>query len=294
MAGSAWGRQVLYVWAGLDLLLITLAAWSAAGVDAALPLGYGVTIVFAVVFPIRGQAAFLAAMLACYTGVLLSTEFEFLPLAMLATLGAPACFLEVRRRIDAVDGSASRPSGGGRSPAGGGDRARPSGRRSRGRAARGRSSCRRGTRRRRSTSRTPSRGRSRPTSTSARRAAAIRSGVGPDRRPRRGQDVIVVAAGDDERQTTRILREAGLEAIAATPIIVGDRPGAILLVASDEPDPITPPELDAFAMLAAPAGLALVNAARAVDERTATEVAEATEPAWMQGRPGRARHAAVR
>ena len=106
MAGSAWGRQVLYVWAGLDLLLITLAAWSAAGVDAALPLGYGVTIVvFAVVFPIRGQAAFLAAMLACYTGVLLSTEFEFLPLAMLATLGAPACFLsrEVRRRID-VDG----------------------------------------------------------------------------------------------------------------------------------------------------------------------------------------------
>ena len=94
---------------------------------------------------------------------------------------------------------------------------------------------------------------------------------------------VVVAAGDDERQTTRILREAGLEAIAATPIIVGDRPGAILLVASDEPDPITPPELDAFAMLAAPAGLALVNAARAVDERTATEVPTTTEPAVDAG-----------
>ena len=64
---------------------------------------------------------------------------------------------------------------------------------------------------------------------------------------------VVVAAGDDERQTTRILREAD-SGDRRHADIVGDRPGAILLVASDEPDPITPPELDAFAMLAAPAG----------------------------------------
>lgn len=286
MAGSAWGRQVLYIWAGLDLLLITLAGWSAAGVDAALPLGYGVTIVFfAVVFPVRGQAAFLAAMLACYTGVLLSTEFEFLPLAMLATLGALACFLsrEVRRRIDAVD------------------RARVA-----------------AERRWAVTSLVASTVRDHPDAeptavlqgvaeavvSMGYAAAAIHVADAEEpwvvlstdieeshARPLRSVPesirtavleegrTIVVSAGDDERQTTRVLREAGLEAIAASPIVVGDRPGAILLVASDRAGAITPGELDAFAMLAAPAGLALVNAARANDPQLpAIDPLPSTEP----------------
>ena len=301
MAGSAWGRQVLYVWAGLDLLLITLAAWSAAGVDAALPLGYGVTIVFfAVVFPIRGQAAFLAAMLACYTGVLLSTEFEFLPLAMLATLGAPRVLplprgstADRRRR----SGSASRPSGGGRSPRWWrrpcatvrtpiprpcckGSKAVVS------TGIRGGGDPRRG---RRAVGRAPGRHRR-----GARRAAAIRSGIGPDRRPRRGQ-------GGRRRGRRRRATDHAHPPRGGTP---GDAPprrsssatarSAILLVASDEPDPVTPPELDAFAMLAAPAGLALVNAARAVDERTATEVRRRRTGGGCRADQARARHAAVR
>ena len=285
MAGSAWGRQVLYIWAGLDLLLITLAGWSAAGVDAALPLGFGVTIVFfAVVFPIRGQAMFLAAMLACYAAVLLSTGFEILPFAMLATLGALACFLsrEVRNRIDAVD------------------RARVA-----------------AERRWAVTSLVAATVRDLPDADPAAvlqgvveavvsmgYAAAAIHVLDPDE-PRvvlpadldeahagplrsipgsvrtavleEGR-TIVVEAGDDERQTTRVLREAGLEAIAATPIIVGVRPGGILLVGSDEAAKISQRELDAFAMLAAPAGLALVNAARANDERPATEPRVASEP----------------
>lgn len=277
LAGSAWGRQVLYVWAGLDLLLITLAGWSAAGVEAALPLGYAVTIVFfAVVFPIRAQAAYLAAMLACYAAVLQSSEFELLPFAMLAVVGGLACFLsrEVRARIDAVD------------------RARV--------AAERRWSV---------TALVAATVRDHPDA----EPAAVLQGVveavvamgyagaaihildpdaptvvlpadvdeahaGPLRSiPESVRTAvleegrtIVVQTGNDERQTTRVLREAGLEAIAATPIIVGNRPGAILLVASDEPGGISPRELDAFAMLAAPAGLALVNRARA-DERPVTE-----------------------
>jgi hypothetical protein len=255
MAGSAWGRQVLYVWAALDLLLITLAGWSAAGVDAALPLGFGVTIVFfAVVFPVRGQAAFLVAMLACYAAVLLSTEFDVLSFAMLATLGALACFLsrEVRRRIDAVD------------------RARVA-----------------AERRWAVTSLVAATVRDQPDADPAAvlqgvveavvstgyAAAAIHvadaeqpwvvlpadieeAHAGPLRSvPESVRTAvleegrtIVVSTGEDERQTTRVLRDAGLEAIAATPIIVGDRPGAILLVATDEPDQITTSELDAFAM----------------------------------------------
>ncbi|HEX5936115.1 MAG TPA: GAF domain-containing sensor histidine kinase [Actinomycetota bacterium] len=285
MAGSAWGRQVLYVWAGLDLLLITLAGWSAAGVDAALPLGFGVTIVFfAVVFPIRGQAAFLAAMLACYAAVLLSTEFDVLSFAMLATLGGLACFLsrEVRRRIDAID------------------RARVA-----------------AERRWAVTSLVAASIRDRPDADPAAvlqgvveavvsmgyAAAAIHVVDADDPRIvvpaeiderherilRSAPDsirtavleqgrTVVVAAGSEEGQTTRVLRDAGLEAIAATPIIVEKRPGAILLVASDDPDPISQRELDAFAMLAAPAGLALVNAARGEDERPATGMRPATDP----------------
>ena len=272
MAGSTWGRQVLYIWAGLDLLLITLAGWSAAGVDAALPLGFGVTIVFfAVVLPIRGQAAFLVAMLACYAAVLLSTGFELLSFAMLAALGTLACFLsrEVRKRIDAVD------------------RARVA-----------------AERRWAVTSLVAATVRDHPDADPAAvlqgvvdavvsmgyAAAAIHILDPNDPRVVLPADIdeahagplrsipesvrtavleeartIVVEAGNDERQATRVLREAGLEAIAATPIIVGNRPGGILLVASDHPEEISARELDAFAMLAAPAGLALVNAARTSD-----------------------------
>jgi signal transduction histidine kinase len=237
-----------------------------------------VTIVFfAVVFPVRGQAAFLTAMLACYAAVLLSTGFELLSFAMLAVLGALACFLsrEVRKRIDSVD------------------RARVA-----------------AERRWTVTSLVAATVRDQPDADPAAvlqgvveavvamgyAAAAIHI-LDPDE-PRvvlpadideahaaplrsipesvrtavleEGR-TIVIEAGDDERQTTRVLREAGLEAIAATPIIVGNRPGAVLLVASDEHEEISARELDAFAMLAAPAGLALTNAARASEERPVPE-----------------------
>ena len=102
LAGSAFGRRVLHVWAGLDLVLITLAGWSATGADLVLPLGYAVTIVFfALVFPPRSQVVYLVALLASYGAVQLSTDVDLLSFAMLAVLGVLACFLsrEVRRRI---------------------------------------------------------------------------------------------------------------------------------------------------------------------------------------------------
>src|SRR4029453_18891388 len=102
LAGSAFGRRVLHVWAGLDLVLITLAGWSATGADLVLPLGYAVTIVFfALVFPPRSQVVYVVAVLASYGAVQLSTDVDLLSFAMLAVLGVLACFLsrEVRRRI---------------------------------------------------------------------------------------------------------------------------------------------------------------------------------------------------
>ena len=279
LAGTAWGQRVLHLWAALDLLLITLAGWSAAGADAALPLGYAVTIVFfVVVFPPRAQLVYVGALLACYGAVLVSSHFELLPFAMLGVMGLLACFLsrEVRKRLSAHE------------------RARVAAERRW--AVIGAVS----TAAREATDAEPTRvlqGIVEAIVSLGYQTTAIHvadGDVGPlvvlpggmvDDAARAvrslpdairsdvlvGGRAVVVAAADADRHTMRALRASGVEALAATPIVVGGHPEAVLLVGSADPNAITPREMDAFAMLAAHAALALVNARRDEERRAVAD-----------------------
>jgi signal transduction histidine kinase len=85
-----------------------------------------------------------------------------------------------------------------------------------------------------------------------------------------GRDAIV-RVREVDRQAARGLRSSGIETLAGTPIVVGERPEGVLLVGSADPDGITAKEVEAFAMLATTAAMALSNARRAEERR---EVAE--------------------
>jgi signal transduction histidine kinase len=284
LAGGAWGRQVLYVWAGLDVVLITLAGWSATGVDVALPLGYAVAIVFfAAVFPRHAQIPFLAAVLACYAGVLMTSGFEFLSFAMLAILGALACFVarELRRRIgvheraridaerrwSVVGAVATKASELSMSDPvavleGVVDAVALLGYRS-------------------TAIHLPDgEGRTRvllPAGTLELDAAAVRSL--PQAVGREVLDTgrsIVVTTSDADQTTLRALDSSELQALAAVPIVTGDRVGGILLAGDRDRDSISPREIDTFSMLAAQAAVALMRAQRSgAEEGPAAEHAPA-------------------
>ena len=101
--GTPTGRRILLVWAVLDVVLITVAGRATGATDAALPLAYAVTFVFfAVVLTPGAQVAYLCFMLACY-GVVTASTFEPLSFLMLAIVGIVSIFLarELRRRIAA-------------------------------------------------------------------------------------------------------------------------------------------------------------------------------------------------
>jgi signal transduction histidine kinase len=279
MAGSVFGRRVLHVWAGLDLVLITLAGWSATGADLVLPLSYAVTIVFfAMVFPPRSQVVFLGAMLASYLVVQLSTDFEFLPFAMLAILGGLSCFLslELRRRTAlhetarivaerrwAVVGAVATTA----------------------RAAEasnpvdvlqgivdavavlGYESA--------AIHVTDGDGRMRvflPTDVDDVEAAGVRSLTDEIRSAvLDGGEATVVTAADADRLTLQAMSASGLQALGAVPIVTGARPTGVLLAGTAARRGISPREMDTFSMLAAQAALAVVRAQRAAEQR---EVAE--------------------
>ena len=279
MAGSAFGRRVLHVWAGLDLVLITLAGWSATGADLVLPLSYAVTIVFfAMVFPPRSQAVYLGAMLASYLVVQLSTDFELLPFVMLAILGGLSCFLslELRRRTAlhetarieaerrwAVVGAVATTA----------------------RAAEvsnpvevlqgivdalailGYDSA--------AIHVTDGDGRMRvflPTDVDDVEAAGVRSLTDGIRATvLEGGEAIVVRVADADRLTLQAMSASNLESLAAVPLVTGVRPTGVLLAGTPSRRGITARELDTFSMLAGQAALAVVRAQRVAEER---EVAE--------------------
>jgi signal transduction histidine kinase len=268
----------------LNVLLITLAGWSTGGADAALPLAYAVTIVFfAVLLSPRAQLVYLAFLLACYGAVMASSDFELLPLLMLGVLGFLASFLsgELRRRIAAherarieserrwaVVGTVS-------SVARDMSAAEPK------RVLQGvveaivalgyeTSAIHLPAAASELQVVLPERAIADPTRGIRTLPDAIRARVLDD-----GRDVIVRAKNFD-RQAARTLRAGGIEAIAAVPILVGERPEGVLLVGSADPDGITPTEVEAFAMLAATAAIAVGNARRAEEQRDlASRVADA-------------------
>ncbi|HEX6398897.1 MAG TPA: HAMP domain-containing sensor histidine kinase, partial [Actinomycetota bacterium] len=284
LQGTDIGRRVVYAWAALNVLLITLAGWSAGADDPSLPLGYAVAIVFfAILLTSRAQLGYLVLLLACYAAVLVPTGFEPLPFAMLAVLGVLASYLsgELRRRIAAHD------------------RARVAAER-RWAVVGAVSSVARDM-----TAAEPRRvlqGIVDAIVALGYETAAIHvpdgppevrvilpAGIGDD--PALGirtlPDAVrtqVLEGGRDaiihvkelDRLGIRSLRTSGARTIVGTPILVGDRPAGALLVASTDPEGIAAREVEAFAMLAATAAMTLGNALRAEEQRqVAGRLAEA-------------------
>ncbi|HET9673004.1 MAG TPA: GAF domain-containing sensor histidine kinase [Actinomycetota bacterium] len=275
LRGTDIGRRVLHAWAVLNVLLITLAGWSAGAADPSLPLGYGVAIVFfAVVLSSRAQLGFLALLLLCYAAVLVSAGFEPLPFAMLAVLGVLAAYLsgELRRRIAAHD------------------RARVDAERRWAVVGAVSSAARDMTA---SDPRRVLQGIVDAIVALGYETAAIHvpdgpadlrvvlpAGVGDEpargirsvpeairaRVLEQGRDATVTLE-DVDRAAARGLRASGVQTIAATPILVGSRPAGVLLVAGTSADGIGTKEVESFAMLAATASMALGNARRAEEER---------------------------
>ena len=284
LQGTDIGRRIVHAWAALNVLLITLAGWSAGANDPSLPLGYAVAIVFfAILLSSRAQLGYLALLLACYAVVLVPAGFEPLPFAMLAVLGVLASYLtgELRRRLAAHDS------------------ARVAAQR-RWAVVGAVSSVARD-----KTAAEPRRvlqGIVDAIVTLGYETAAIHVPSGPPD----VQVILPAAIGDDptlgirampdavrtqvleggrdaiirmeelDRLGKRSLRTSGARTIAATPILVGDRPAGALLVASTDPDGIAAREVEAFAMLAATAAMTLGNALRAEEQRqVAGRLAEA-------------------
>lgn len=272
---TVWGMRILYGWAGLNILLITVASWATGGSGSSLLLLYAIMIVFfAVLFPPRAQVAFLVFALGCYTVVLASSEWEPLPLIMLGTLGFLANYLsrEMKKRMAAH------------------------------REARLESE------RRWAVVAAVSAAARDMTTTDPRRvlqgvvdaivalgfdtariyvrrgendyAAVLPEGVAKDfsrglqslpegirtEALGKGRDVVINAkeAGDHTAQSLRI---TGFATIAATPILVGDRPEGVLVVGSARAGAITSQDVEVFAMLAAQAALALGNTRRVEEQR---------------------------
>ena len=276
--GTPTGGRILLVWAVLDVLLITVAGRVTGATDAAFPLAYAVTFIFfAVVLSPGAQVPYLCFLLACY-GAVSSSNFEPLSFLMLAIVGFLAIFLarELRRRIAAHE------------------RARKDSERrwavvgSVSSAARDVS----GAEPRRVLQGVveailalgyetaaihlpgeqgelqvvlPGAVEADPTLGIRTLPDSIRTQVLGE-----GRDAIV-RLREVDRQAARGLRSSGIETLAGTPIVVGERPEGVLLVGSADPDGITAKEVEAFAMLATTAAIALSNARRAEERR---EVAE--------------------
>ena len=276
--GTSIGTRILQVWAILDVLLISIAGRSIGASDAVLPLAFAVTFVFfAVVLSPRAQVALLCFMLACY-GVALSSSFELLPFLMLAVVGVLATFLsrELRRRIAAYErarvdserrwsvvGSVSSAS---RGPAVTEPR----------RVLEGVVEAIVALGYETAAIHLPGERGELQLILPAAAAADITAGIRtlPDsirtRVLNEGRDAIV-SMKQAGRQAVRGLRSSGIETLAATPILVGERPKGVLIVASASPEGITPREVEAFAMLAATASMALGNAHRAEERRQVEE-----------------------
>ena len=269
--GTPTGRRILLVWAILDVLLITVAGRATGATDAALPLAYAVTFVFfAVALMPNAQVACLCFMLVCY-GVVTASTFEPLSFLMLAIVGVVSIFLarELRRRIAAHE------------------RARTGAER-RWAVVASVSSAARDAEPRRvlegvveaivalgyETAAIHLPGETGELQVVLPAAAAADPTLGMRTIPDsirsevfgKGRDVIA-RVKEVDRQAARGLRSSGIETVAGMPIVVGDRPEGVLLVASTDPDGISSTEVEAFAMLATTAAMALSNARRAEERR---------------------------
>ena len=283
--GTPSGSRILLVWAVLDVLLITVAGRATGAVDAALPLAYAVTFVFfSVVLSPGAQVAYLCFMLACY-GAVSSSNFEPLPFLMLAVVGVLATFLarELRRRIAAHErarkGSERRWTvvGSVSSAARDVSDAEPR------RVLEGVVEAIVALGYETAAIHLP--GEQGELQVVLPAAAATDPTLGIRTLPDafrtqvldEGRDAILQMREVD-RGAARGLRSSGVESLAAVPILVGERPEGVLLVGSADPDGITAKEIEAFAMLATTAAMALANARRAgerreVDERLADAAA---------------------
>jgi signal transduction histidine kinase len=278
LLGTPTGSRILLVWAVLDVLLITVAGRATGATHAALPLAYAVTFIFfAVVLSPGAQVMYLCLMLACY-GVVSSSNFEPLSFLMLATVGVLTIFLarELRWRIAAHE------------------RARKGSERrwavvgSVSRAARDVS----GTEVRRvlegvveaivalgyETAAIHLPGEQGELQVVLPGAVAADPTLGIRTLPDsiltqvlgEGRDAIV-RVKDVDRQAARGLRSSDIGMLAGTPIVLGERPAGVLLVGSTDPDGISAKEVEAFAMLATTAAMALNNARRAEERREVDE-----------------------
>jgi len=275
--GTPTGSRILLVWAVLDVVLITIAGRATDVSDGALPLAYAVTFVFfSVVLSPGAQVAYLCFMLACY-GVVSASNFGPLSFLMLAIVGVLAIFLsrELRQRITAHErarkGSERRWAVVGTVSS----------------AARDVS----GAEVRRvlegvveaivalgyETAAIHLPGEQGELQVVLPAAAATDPTLGIRTLPDafrtqvldEGRDAILQMRELD-RGAARGLRSSGIQSLAAVPIVVGERPEGVLLVGSADPEGITKGELEAFAMLATTAAMALNNARRA-DERRQVE-----------------------
>ena len=275
---SVWGMRVLYAWAGADLILITIGILATDGPPGSLLLVYALTTVFfGVVFPPRAQLVFVVFTLACYVVAMHESGFDPLPLIVLGTLGFLAHYLsrELRRQMSAH------------------------------RAARVDAE-----RRWALVSAVSTAARDMTTTDPHRVLQAVVDAivslgfgtariyikVDPDRFDvvlpdgvRRDFPEGIGSLPDEIRtqvlqrarpvqlgtatsgaETTQTLRAIGVEALVAQPILVNDRPGAVLVVGTAA-DSFTKHDVEVFRMLGAQATMALDNAHRFEDQRRTVE-----------------------
>ncbi|MGH2641207.1 MAG: sensor histidine kinase [Actinomycetota bacterium] len=277
LIGTPTGSRILLVWAALDVVLITIVGRASDAPDAALPLAYAVAFVFfAVVLSAWAQVACLCFTLACY-GVVSASSFEPQSFLMLAIVGVLAIFLarELRHRITAherartgleqrwaVVGSVSRAAR---------DVSGPEVRRVlegvvEAIVALGYE-----------TAAIHLPGEQGDLQVVLPAAAATDPTLGIRTLPDAFRTEVLVGGRDAivqmrevDRGAARGLRSSGIQSLAGIPIVVGERPEGVLLVGSADPDGITKRELEAFAMLATTAAMALSNARR-TDERRQLE-----------------------
>jgi signal transduction histidine kinase len=276
--GTSMGTWILRVWAILNILLITIAGRVIGAEDAALPLAYAITFVFFVLVLSPGmQVVLLCFVLACY-GVTASSSFEPLPFLMLGIVGVIAIFLsrELRRRIAAHE------------------RARVDSERRWSVVGTVSSAAREAavTEPRRvlqgiveaivalgydtAAIHLPREQGELQLVLPAAAETDVATGIRtlPDtirtRVLEEGLDAIV-SVKELGRQAVHGLRSSGIETLAATPILVGERTDGVLVVGSADPEGITAAEVEAFAMLAATASMALGNARRAEERRQVEE-----------------------
>lgn len=276
---AGWGMRVLYAWAAVNILLITFGVWATGGARSNLLFLYALTTVFfSIAFPPAAQVTFLVFTLAASAIALGLSTWDPLPLAVLLVLAFLANFLsrelkqqmaahaEARRESErrwalvAVVSAAARNMST-MEPrevlqavvdsivALGFEAARihvrQEGKRERVVVPRGR---------------------------------ADRGSVSLERLPEdviasafeRGRTVVRDRSSSDD-ETVRALDAAGVTSVVATPILVGGKAEAVLLVGSTHRGRVSRHDLEVFRMLAAQASLALENARGFEEQRRAME-----------------------